>query len=384
MATTVPNSLAEINKIYDQIYNSKLTQYGTEKNNNINALATEKTGANNNYANSSKKIGEQKLATQNKYKGLYTDLASQLEDGKAKFYGERDGTMYQNAKNVQAIRDYMARNNLLASGESVDALLRNNTDFSNNMGSIRNNENLFIRENNNTKNKYQGEETSAYTQYDNDLSSALSERDRLLADISRKESGIIDTYNSNISSFKDSNDSARAKAIFDYNETLRAEAEKARQEEIARKYQAEQARIQREWEAQQKALDRELSRSLAYASSGSGGSSSSQTYSDPAAFSKAVSDSISGEVNNIPYNGSGSYNKLQEIKVATQNAYSQGALHSEDYNKAMANINNALNVNYKLMTGTGNYSGYSGNRNWNYNNGSASSPTYKTHQSYEY
>lgn len=62
----------------------------------------------------------------------------------------------------------MAKNNLLQSGESVDALLRNNTDYSNSMGSIAGNEAKYRNELANSRNKIN-------TEFDGDVAAAKAE-----------------------------------------------------------------------------------------------------------------------------------------------------------------------------------------------------------------
>lgn len=90
----------------------------------------------------------------NTYSSRYNELAKQKNDalsqldgqyekGKAEYYGQRNTASLGNAQQTQRIRDYMAKNNLMGSGESVDAQLRSATDFSNAMGGIQRSENDF-------------------------------------------------------------------------------------------------------------------------------------------------------------------------------------------------------------------------------------------------
>ena len=86
-----------------------------------------------------------------------SDLSKQEAENKETFYNQRNQAAVTNANDKRSIRDYMARHNLLQSGESVDALLRNNTDYANSMGSINANESKFKNEIMNSRNKINAE-----------------------------------------------------------------------------------------------------------------------------------------------------------------------------------------------------------------------------------
>ena len=62
------------------------------------------------------------------------ELNQQKADGEVEYYNEKNKSSLANQKNTQAIRDYMARNNLLNSGENADAILRNRADYANDIG----------------------------------------------------------------------------------------------------------------------------------------------------------------------------------------------------------------------------------------------------------
>lgn len=142
-----------------------------------------------------------------------TDLQATEEENKNTFYNQRNDVAYNSAKNSQSIRDYMAKNNLLNSGESVDALLRNNTDYSNRMGTVDTNEGKF-------KN-----------------------------DISRQRNLVNSDYENNILGARSQIDSEKAKALYDYNEQIRREQWEAEQQRIAWERQQQLAAQQAAYKA---------------------------------------------------------------------------------------------------------------------------------------
>lgn len=114
-------SVEQIQKMYDNMYSSK-----------YNDLVKSKTSA-------------------------LSELDKQSAENNENFYNQRNQAAYENANSKRSIRDYMAKNNLLQSGESVDALLRNSTDYSNSMGTINSNETKAKNEILNNRNKINSE-----------------------------------------------------------------------------------------------------------------------------------------------------------------------------------------------------------------------------------
>lgn len=114
-------SVQEIQKMYDNLYSSRYNDLVKTKNNSL------------------------------------ADLDKQEAENKENFYNQRNQTAVSNASSKRSIRDYMAKNNLLQSGESVDALLRNNTDYANSMGAINSNEAKFKNDIINSRNKINSE-----------------------------------------------------------------------------------------------------------------------------------------------------------------------------------------------------------------------------------
>lgn len=114
-------SVEQIQKMYDNMYSTK-----------YNDLVKNKTSA-------------------------LSELDKQSAENNENFYNQRNQAAYENANSKRSIRDYMAKNNLLQSGESVDALLRNSTDYSNSMGTINSNETKAKNEILNNRNKINSE-----------------------------------------------------------------------------------------------------------------------------------------------------------------------------------------------------------------------------------
>lgn len=136
-------STDNINKMYDAMYDSRRQEFEKAKNKSL------------------------------------ADIQATEEKNKNTFYNQRNDVAYNSAKNTQAIRDYMAKNNLLASGESVDALLRNNTDYSNRMGTVDTNESTFrndlLRQRNLVNSNYENDINSAKGQIEMERARAINE-----------------------------------------------------------------------------------------------------------------------------------------------------------------------------------------------------------------
>ena len=149
--------IEDIKKMYDAMENSKIQDFEKAKNKSL------------------------------------ADLQAREEQNKNTFYKQRDDVAYNSAKNTQQIRDYMAKNNLMQSGESVDALLRNNTDYSNRMGNVDANEVTFRN------------------------------------DIARERNLVDRNYENDTNALRSQIEMERIKAINDYNERLRQEQLAAQQ-----------------------------------------------------------------------------------------------------------------------------------------------------------
>jgi hypothetical protein len=96
------------------------------------------------------------------------ELNQQKADGEVEYYNEKNKSSLANQKNTQAIRDYMARNNLLNSGENADAILRNRTDYANDIGRINSDHRQF-------NNNIERQKSKLNSDYNYDIATAKSD-----------------------------------------------------------------------------------------------------------------------------------------------------------------------------------------------------------------
>ena len=123
---------SKINSMYDELYKKKQSELEKAKNNSL------------------------------------AELNQQKADGEVEYYNEKNKSSLANVKNVQAIRDYMARNNLLNSGENADAILRNRTDYANDIGRINSDHRQF-------NNNIERQKSKLNSDYNYDLATAKSD-----------------------------------------------------------------------------------------------------------------------------------------------------------------------------------------------------------------
>ena len=122
----------KINAMYDELYKKKQSELEKAKNNSLN------------------------------------ELNQQKADGQTEYYNEKNKSSLANQKNTQAIRDYMARNNLLNSGENADAILRNRTDYANDIGRINSDHRQF-------NNNIERQKSKLNSDYNYDIATAKSD-----------------------------------------------------------------------------------------------------------------------------------------------------------------------------------------------------------------
>jgi hypothetical protein len=123
---------SKINAMYDELYKKKQSELEKAKNNSLN------------------------------------ELNQQKADGEVEYYNEKNKSSLANQKNTQAIRDYMARNNLLNSGENADAILRNRTDYANDIGRINSDHRQF-------NNNIERQKSKLNSDYNYDIATAKSD-----------------------------------------------------------------------------------------------------------------------------------------------------------------------------------------------------------------
>lgn len=322
----------KIQQMYDELYKSKYDQLVKDKENKLNGLNTQSTQINNNYTNTKSELDRQRQDITDRYNKKYSELDDNLAEGKQKYYGDRNNAAYNHAKNTQATRDYMARQNLLQSGESVDALLRNNTDFSNNLGNIYSAEQKFNKGIADTRNQFQSEQNSYYGQLDNSLNKALAEKDRLLASLESERASINSGFDGSVSALQSEIKSQAMKDIMAYEEQLRQEAWQKQMEEERRKWEAEQSRI--EWERQVEEQKRQEQWQLANRSySGGGGVYSSGGYSESGITAEEVKAAMSSLNNDFnAYIKAGDTRNARDVLFQASRAYQNGLITGQDYN----------------------------------------------------
>jgi hypothetical protein len=220
----VADYLQTLDDAYSKLYTSKQTDLESKKKKDLADLDTVEAGIKNTYKGVKDGLGTRKTDTQAKYSGLYTGLDNQLTEGKEGYYNDRNGAALDNSQRYQEIKDYMARNNLMSSGENVDAMLRANTNYNNILGNIYSSEKKFEKGIGDTRNQYNLDEQNAYNDIDNQLSASESEEATKLADIMTKRGQLDTDMNSELLSYKDSLDAQKLIDINEYNERLRQEA----------------------------------------------------------------------------------------------------------------------------------------------------------------
>lgn len=265
-------SIDNITKMYESLYKSKYDELVRQKENALKETANKENQTNLQYKELNDKYNQNRLETQNKYKGLYTGLDNQQAEAKEKYYGDRNTVASQNARQTQQIRDYMAKNNLLQSGENVDAMLRSNTDYSNNMANVYTNEQNTNRSIGDKRNEYKLGEQTAYSNIDNSIAASERERVQKIQELMAYRTSLEDDFNSKNNSLLSETEANKLKDINAYNEQIRREQWEAEQQRIA--YERQVAEQQRQEEAARQLAAQQSARSY---SSGGGSSSSSST-----------------------------------------------------------------------------------------------------------
>jgi len=271
-------SIDNIQKMYDSLYKSKYDELVRQKEKSLQETSNRESQTNLQYKELNDKYNKNKIETKNKYQGLYTGLDNQQADAKEKYYGDRNSVASQNARQSQQIRDYMAKNNLLQSGENVDAMLRSNTDYSNNMSNVYTNEQNTNRAIGDKRNEYKLGEQSAYTDINNSITAAERERTQKIQELMAYRQGLEEDFNSKNSSLLSEIESNKIRDVNAYNEQLRREQWEAEQQRIAYERQQEQERIA--WErqvAEQRRQEQIAAQQASSRSSGSGSGSSSSS-----------------------------------------------------------------------------------------------------------
>lgn len=294
-------SESQIEAMYKALYDSRAKEYEIAKRKQLESLDNELKSYTNAYNSTKNQIELNKKNTANKYQEMYKDLDNQAQEGKNRYYKDRNNASVDHSKNTQAIRDYMAKHNLLQSGESVDALLRNNTDFSNNMGSIRDNENTFNKNITDTRNSYLRDETSAYANYDKSLADALAEYDLNRGRIVQNRTSAENDYLDKLEALKKEVEANKLKDLMAYQQSLIAAASSR--------------------------------------SSGSGGGGRSYSSSGSSSSNDEVSSAMRALMNDFnKYIKNKDSKNARELLYLGLNSVSQGYLSHQDYNKMQSSL----------------------------------------------
>lgn len=174
--------LDNIEEMYKKLYNSKQQQALQKKNQDLAGLQTEQSDISNQYTD------------------LLNGLKTKQTDAQQGFYQDRNNVALNNAQRTQEIRDYMAKNNLMSSGENPDAIMRANTDLNNNLGNIYSAEKQ-------SDNYYAGQMDS-------------TNRDKLakLTDLANRTRLVNEGYNSDLQAYKDQLDAQKLQDVNAYNQ----------------------------------------------------------------------------------------------------------------------------------------------------------------------
>ena len=325
-------AIDKIKQMYTDLYNSRYGDLEREKSEGYQSATNQENQVKNYYAEALKRYEQNKLETQNKYKTLNTNLDNQQREAKNTYYNQRNQAAVNNAKTTAQIRDWLAANNLLQSGENVDAMLRANTDFNNTLGTIYTNEQATNRSINDTRNQYALDEQAAYNSINNSIGAAEREQAQKLNEILAYRKSLDDNFVSKLNSLKSEISANAIKDINAYNEQLRQEAWQKQMEEERRKWEAEQKRI--EWERQVEEQKRQEQWQLANRSySGGGGGYSSSGYSGSGITADEVKTAMSSLNNDFnAYIKAGDTRNARDILVQGLRAYQNGLITGQDYN----------------------------------------------------
>lgn len=334
--------LSTIEEMYNKLYKSKENDILKKKQDALADLDSQKTSVNNQYQEVANTLNTKKDTTKSQYQGLYTGLDNQQTAGKEQYYQDRNGAALGNVQKIQQIRDYMARNNIVSSGENVDAMLRSNTDYNNNLGSIYNNEQKFNRDISDTRTKYASEEQNTYNDINNQLSAADRDKAQKVSDLLNRIRLTNEGATSELQSYRDELDAKKMSEINNYYERLRQEQVQREEQERQRQYEAQQAAEQRAWQEAQ--AQKEYERQLAQKKATSSGSSSRSTKSSSSARTSSSgnnSATLAWEEFNKQFNAGTASLWLDQYKDSLKNS-----VGTTEYNKMIKTYQDLFNQKY--------------------------------------
>lgn len=337
-------AIQDIQSMYDKLYSSKYNDLVNKKQTSLGELSNQETGVTNKYQELTDTLNKRKTDTSAQYKNLYTGLDNQQKEGDQNYYNERNQASVQNVQQSRAIRDWMARNNLLQSGESADALMRNNTDYNNNMGTISTNQSSYNKGLLDKRNQYSLAEQSAYEDISNQLSAGEREKAQSLAAILSQRNQLEGSFLNNIEALKAETEASKMKDILSWQEQERAREWQAEQSRIAWEREQQAAAEQRAFQAQQAALSRSSSRS---SGGGSGGSGTYKTADVKNAIAEMINQSSGVEAQKYLNNNKDAI--VNSIGLSAYNQAKQAAI-----NKTISVGRATYGVTTKRVNTTGN------------------------------
>lgn len=189
-------AISDIEKIYQNMFESQRQNLKNKTDQELLGLTSQENQVNN------------------EYQTLVNELANRRKQAQGEYQTQQNQAAVGNARNVAGIRDWMAKNNLLQSGENVDAILRANTDYGNEQGRIK------------------GAESQYYTGLDMQRGTADREKANRLSDIMGKRNLINNSFNDQVMALQKEMEAQKARELLQY---------KQQQEAIARQQAAARA-----------------------------------------------------------------------------------------------------------------------------------------------
>lgn len=301
--------------MYDNEYNRRLNALKKKREQDLLTFESQKGSVGSEYDNLVNQVNKSRQDVTNRYQGLYKGLDNQFEQGKQKFYTDRNMVDVGVNQNLQRLRELMAAKGWTQGGANLQAQLNTSTDRMNGLGKVATNETGFNQNLDDQRNKFTREEQSSYLDLDNQINDAERKKTERLNEIKRQ----IDLINS-----QGLSDEEALKAEIEADRMRDIQAEQRRQEDIAR-----QERIRQE----------ELSRQRSYSTS-SGSKKSSSSKNKKKSSNESLFDQAKHELNAQMANGTADEwlaNNRQEL---------MDGIGADNYTALVQRKNNMKPMNY--------------------------------------
>lgn len=265
-------AISEINSMYDNEYQRRLNALKKKREQDLLGFDSQRDTVSNEYQNLTNQVNKVRQDVQNRYKGLYGGLDNQYEQGKQKFYGDRNAVDVGVNQNLQRLKELMAAKGWTQGGANLQAQLNTSTDRMNGLGQVATNETNYNQNLNDQRNKFTAEEQSSYVNLDNQVGEAERKKAERLTEIKRQIDLINSQGLSDEEALKAEIEASRMRDINSYNEQLRREALEAQRIAEQRAYED---RIRQEQRAYEERVRQEQLKAAKNKSSSSGGSKKS-------------------------------------------------------------------------------------------------------------